>query len=309
MSTDTLPSADHENDLICGNVKEVKNANQRSDAMYFLPLDEIVVREGYNVRVETDKYEEHLSAITDSMVSDGFHVDSPLSVYVAKIDGVNKPVLVRGHTRLKAAYRAILQGAKIDKVPVVFKPKTTSPTDLDLDLIKSNNGRNLTPYENAVVVKRVMNQGMDVPEIAKAAGFSVPYVQTLVTLASAPPKLAKLVAFDQVSVALAVDLIRKHGPVAAQRLGLEALERSKQAGHKQATVRNLPGAGFKRAIKKAAPQLFNITEAIIADPAYGSLADETRAKIDALLEEIKASQTVTDPASENPNALEGPGGV
>ncbi|QRD62668.1 hypothetical protein [Xanthomonas citri] len=294
MNTETLPSAEFESSLIVGNVKVIKNANKRSDSMYFLPIDQIVIQDGYNVRVQNDSYEEHLRGIVSSMVAEGFHHDSPLSVYVAKIDGEDRAVLIRGHTRLRAVALANAQGAKIDAVPVVFKSKAISPTELDLDLIKSNNGRHLTPYENAVVIKRVMNQGMEVPEIAKASGYSVPYVETLLTLGSAPPKLARMVAYDEVSTALAVDLIRRHGPVAAQRMAIDAVERAKKAGHKQATVRNLPDANFKRAVKKAAPQLFDVTEAVIADPAYGRLADETRAKIDALLAELKSSRPAAD---------------
>ncbi|WP_440986197.1 ParB/RepB/Spo0J family partition protein (plasmid) [Xanthomonas sontii] len=309
MNTETLPSTDYESNLICGNVKAVKNANKRSDSMYFLPIEDIVIQEGYNVRVPTESYDEHLRSIAASMLAEGFHLDSPLSVYVAKLDGEDRAVLVRGHTRLKAVELANRQGAGITAVPVIFKSKATSPTELDLDLIKSNSGLHLTTYENAVVIKRLLNHGLEPHEIAKEAGFSIPYVETLVTLASAPAKLAKLVAYDEVSASLAVELIRKHGPVAAQRLAMEALERAKNAGHKQATVRNLPDAGFKRAVKKAATQLFEITEAITSDPGYANLADDTREKIEALLVGIRATKSAANTAASDSSESEGEGGA
>lgn len=294
MTDNTLPSSDHETNLIPGAVKAIKAANQRSDNMYFLDVNDIVVIEGYNVRVETQSYLDHLQGIVDSMVAEGFHIDSPLSVYVAKIDGEDKPVLVRGHTRLKAVRLAIASGAVIEKVPVVFKAKSTSPTDLDLDLITSNSGRNLTSYETAVVIKRLMTQGLEVPEVAKKTGISVPYIETLVVLASAPPRLAKMVAHDEVSTSLAVDLIRKHGPVAAQRLAMDAWERAKKAGHKQATVRNTPEASLKKVVKKKASELFDVTSTIFNDPGYAGLSEETRSKLDKLLQDINEAKAAAD---------------
>lgn len=290
MTLDSLPSSDFETNLISGTVKAVKNANQRSDAMYMVPIEDIVVMDGYNVRVDTAGYQEHLNGIVESIVAEGFHLDSPLSVYVAKIDGEDKPVLIRGHTRLKAVGLANQAGAKVEKVPVVFKSKATSSVDLDFDLIKSNSGRHLTPYETAIVIKRLMNQGVEPGEIAKQANISAPYVETLTILASAPPRLAKMVAFDEVSTSLAVDLIRKHGPVAAQRLALEAVERAKKAGHKQATVRNLPEANFKKVVKKRAPELFEVTASILNDPGYAGLSEDTRTRLVKLLQDINAAK-------------------
>lgn len=290
MNNASLPSAEHETNLIAGNVRAMKRSNQRSDSMYFLPVADIVVLDGYNVRVETESYQAHLKSIVASLLSDGFHVDSPLAVYPANIDGVDKPVLIRGHTRLKAVLLANAAGANIDKVPVVFKAKSTSPTDLDLDLINSNSGRNLTPFETSVVIKRLMTQGMEPKEIVQKTGISLPHIDTLVTLASAPPRLASLVAHDEVSTSLAVDLIRKYGPVAAQRMAIDALERAKNAGHKQATVRNLPEAQFNRAVKKAAPRFYNVTAAISNDPGFAGLSEETRKQINDLLQEVASSK-------------------
>jgi len=306
MNNPALPSADHETNLIGGNIKAIKNAYKRSDAMYFIDVKDIVVMGGYNVRVETESYQAHLMSIVDSLLSDGFHVDSPLAVYPANIDGVDKPVLIRGHTRLKAVLLANEAGANIQTVPVVFKPKSNSPTDLDLDLINSNNGRNLTPYETSVVIKRLMTQGLEPKEIMQKTGISLPYIDTLVTLASAPHRLAALVAHDEVSTSLAVDLIRKYGPVTAQRMAIDALERAKNAGHKQATVRNLPEAQFKRAVKKAAPQLFVVGEAVMNDPGFAGLSDQTRAELMKLMQQIQGNgeSASTSDAGNNPEDAE-----
>ena len=282
-----LPADDTSADLIAGNVKVIKNANRRSDSLYFINPDDIRIIDGYNVRVATDGYNEHVRSIASSMLAEGFHQDSPLSVYVAKVNGEDVVALIRGHTRLKALQLANAEGASIKEVPVIFKPKSISPQELALDLITSNNGRSLTPYESAVVIKRLLNLGMEPGEIAAKAGISLPHVDTLTLLASAPPRLALLVANEEVSASLAVDLIRKHGPVDAQRRAIDAVERAKQAGHKQATVRNLPESDFKRTLTKAAPKLFEATTAIAADPGYAGLSAQTRALIDELLSGLK----------------------
>ncbi|APO93233.1 ParB/RepB/Spo0J family partition protein [Xanthomonas vesicatoria] len=285
MST-ALPTAEVETNLVPGNVKVIKNANRRSDSLYFIDPASIHVIPGYNVRFESDDYNAHVRSMADSMKAEGFHADSPLVVYVAKIDGEDRVTLIRGHSRLKALALANVEGAGITEIPVIFKPKTISPQELEFDLIDSNNGRNLTTYETAIVVKRLMNLGITEDELLAQKRFSPPQLQLLITLASAPPRLAELVASGQASAKVAVELIRKHGPVAAQRMALEMVERARNAGHKQLTVRNLPQAAFKKALKKAAPRLHEATSAVTSDPGYSSLSNETRALLEAVLGDL-----------------------
>lgn len=282
-----LPTAEVETSLVPGNVKVIKNANRRSDSLYFIDPASIHVIPGYNVRYEGDDYHAYVRSMADSMKAEGFHADSPLVVYVAKIDGEDRVTLIRGHSRMKALALANDEGAGITEIPVIFKPKTISPQELEFDLIDSNNGRNLTTYETAIVVKRLMNLGITEEELLAKKRFSPPQLQLLITLASAPPRLAELVASGQASAKVAVELIRKHGPVAAQRMALEMVERAKNAGHKQLTVRNLPQAAFKKALKKAAPRLHEATSAVTSDPGYSGLAKETRALLESVLGELK----------------------
>ncbi|MFA4113732.1 ParB N-terminal domain-containing protein [Xanthomonas perforans] len=286
MST-ALPTSEVETSLVPGNVKVIKTANRRSDSLYFIDPATIHVIPGYNVRYEGDDYHSYVRSMADSMKAEGFHADSPVVVYVAKIDGEDRVTLIRGHSRMKALQLANNEGAGITEVPVIFKPKTISPQELEFDLIDSNNGRNLTTYETAIVVKRLMNLGITEEELLAKKRFSPPQLQLLITLASAPPRLAELVASGQASAKVAVELIRKHGPVAAQRMALEMVERAKNAGHKQLTVRNLPQAAFKKALKKAAPRLHEATSAVTSDPGYDGLSKETRALLEAVLGELK----------------------
>ena len=235
-----LPIADVETSLIPGNVKVIKNATRLWDSLYFIPPPPTPTIPAYNVRYEGDDYHAYVRSMADSMKAEGFHADSPMVVYVAKIDGEDRVTLICGHSRMKALKLANEEGAGITEVPVIFKPKAISPQELEFDLIDSNNGRNLTTYETAIVVKRLMNLGITEDELLSQKRFSPPQLQLLITLASAPLRLAGLVASGQASAKVAVELIRKHGPVAAQRMALEMVERAKNAGHKQLTVRRLP---------------------------------------------------------------------
>jgi ParB family chromosome partitioning protein len=291
MSDAALPSAEADTNLIPGNVKVVKNANRRSDSLYFIDPTTIHIIPGYNIRFEdAEDYIAHVRGMADSMKNEGFHADSPLVVYVAKVDGEDRVCLIRGHSRMKAVALANEEGAGITEVPVIFKPKSISPQDLVYDLFDSNNGRNLTTYEQAIGVKRLLNLGITEEDLLSQKRFSPPQLSLLITLSSAPPVLARLVASGQASAKVAVDLIRKHGPVAAQRMALDLVERAKNAGHKQLTVRNLPQAAFKKALKKVAPRLHAATETVISDPGYSNLAPATRELLESILGELKQPQ-------------------
>ena len=290
MSVAALPSAEVETNLIPGNIKAVKNENRRSDALYFIDPAMIHIIPGYNIRFESEDYNAHVRSMADSMKSGGFHADSPLVVYVSKVDGEDRVCLIRGHSRMKALALANAEGAGITEVPVIFKPKSISPQELVYDLFDSNNGRNLTTYEQAIGVHRLFNLGITEEELLAQKRFSPPQLALLITLASAPPRLAELVASGQASAKVAVDLIRSHGPVEAQRRAIEMVERAKNAGYKQLTVRNLPQAAFKKALKKAAPKLHAATAAVTSDPGYAALAPQTRELLESVLGELKKSE-------------------
>jgi hypothetical protein len=52
------------------------------------------------------------------------------------------------------------------------------------------------------------------------------------------------------------------------------------------TVKHMPGAIFKKEVKKAAPKLFNAAQEIRHDPGYRHLSSVLRERLDELIEQL-----------------------
>ncbi|WP_234265095.1 ParB/RepB/Spo0J family partition protein [Hydrogenophaga sp. NFH-34] len=213
-----------------GSVKKaMKEAGAGSSDLWKVPRSNIQVAKDFNVRVRNDKYAARVREIADSIKENGFYPDKPLAGYVALDDGGQQVIIVTdGHTRLDAVDLAISEGAEIELLPVVTKPHGTSMEDLTIALHVGNNGNPLTPFEQALVCKRLAGYGMEIATIAKKMGFTETYLDGLMTLMAAPSEVRKLVEVDKVSASLAIDMLKKHGPKALEMLkaGLAKAEAS-----------------------------------------------------------------------------------
>lgn len=267
------------------NVKAaMRDAGASSSDLWKVPVDKLIVREGFNVRTtEHADYKARVRKIADSILLTGFRQDKPLTGYVTP-DGI---VLTDGHTRYAAVKLAISEGAEIATLPVVTKAKGTSEEDLHLDLIVGNSGAPLTPYEQAIVCKRLAGFGWTSKDIAAKAGYSsAQYVDGLLLLAGAPLALRKMVMEDVVSAANAIIAIVKYGDK-AQDVLLKALV---GAAGGRVTAKHLPGAAFKKQLRKSAEPLYIAATKIKADPAYSALSPDIRDMLEKLLSDIVFNQ-------------------
>lgn len=196
--------------LVSGAVKAAMDtaAATKSD-MYKVPIGNIHVIPGFNVRADTPDYREHISNLAKLILENGFRSDKPLSGYVAAEGGQNVVYITDGHSRLEAAKLAIANGAAIEALPVVVSPKGTSKEDLIVGLVVSNTGRPLTPLETAEVCNRLVVCGWKESKIAAKLGFSARYVSDLLTLLSAPKALRDMVSNGTVSATLAIEEFTK----------------------------------------------------------------------------------------------------
>jgi len=291
-----LPVANFDAEVQAGGIKKVKSEHRRSDAMFWMEPSKLSVLPGFNVRVRDAGYEAHIRGLADSMKADGFAIDKPISCFVRKqADGEDAICIVGGHSRHEAALLAISEGASFDTIPVVFVSKAMSVADMTIDLVRGNNGRQLTTYETAIVVKRLSNMDFTDAEIGRKLGFTSTHIASMILLASAPHPLAKLVIAGEVSASTAIETIRKHGPAKALEMLKTAVAGAQKEGKTRITAASLPGASFTKAVKKSASQLFEHVVAVQADPAYGKLAEETRTQLDALLADLKAKQPEPQP--------------
>lgn len=253
-----IPSTDFNVELERGNLKGAmaEAGATNPHALWNVPYSQLRVIDGFNARVRTPEYEAHLEALTQSIIENGYYQDKPLAGYVAKDEnGDNVIFLTEGHTRYEAVGRAIERGTPIETLPVVVKPRGTSMVDLTVALATSNEGRPFTPYEKAVVVKRLVGYGLDVPTIGRRLAMTTKYVNDLLTLVEAPKDVQELVAAGKVSPTLAIQELGKHGAKAAERLKA-AVAKAEGSGKGKATAKHLEGR--QRAVRE--PKVREITE-------------------------------------------------
>ena len=74
--------------LDSGNVKEAiaSFGSGRVDTPKML-IDDIVVVDGFNVRVQDDAYHAKVREYADSMKANGYYAGKSIAVYIARIDG------------------------------------------------------------------------------------------------------------------------------------------------------------------------------------------------------------------------------
>ena len=237
-------------DLIRGNVKlAMKEAGASSSDLWNVPPYLLKFIDGFNGRVHGPEYEAHVEAITQSILENGFYPDKPIAAYVTNEDGQQVIYVTDGHTRVTAALRAIERGAPIETLPTVVKPKGTTLEDLTFALVTSNNGKPFTPYETALIVKRLIDMGVVEKVIAKRLNLTSTYVNSLLELVAAPKAIRDMVVAGQVSATEAIKELNKHGKQAVPRLK-EALKTAQAAGKSKVTGKHLPKP------KKAAPVRF-----------------------------------------------------
>jgi len=238
-------------ELTAGNVKAaMRSAEAVSSDLWKVPLDQIKVIDGFNVRANGAEHRAHVGEIADSIVANGFYQNKPLAGYVAVEGGAQIIYITDGHCRLEAANEAVQRGAEIKALPVVVSPKGTSIEDLTVGLVTNNSGKALSQYEIGIVCKRLIGFGWEEKEIARRLSMSAQRVGDLLNLVAAPASVRKLVADGTVSASQAIATLKEHGDKAAEKLTAGA-EKARSAGKKKATRKHIEGKPTCRAVVTA----------------------------------------------------------
>lgn len=228
-----------------GAVKKATEGCKSAD-LWKVPRDRLRRQPGFNVRVKSPAYKARVRQIADSIKANGFYADKPLAGYVAKEGEEHIIIVTDGYTRMDAVDLAVSEGAEVETLPVVTKPNGTSMEDLNIAFVTGNAGQPLTPYETALVAKRLIGFGMDEQAIALRIGFTLPHVQNMLALMAAPVSVRKMVEEDKVSFSAAVAAIREHGPKAAEVLK-SSLAAAEESGKTRITPKLMqkPGGGSR----------------------------------------------------------------
>lgn len=223
-----LPSGDFNVELVQGGMKAaMAEANAKSRDLLMVPLDQIRIIAGFNVRIHDVEYEAHIEEIKDSIIANGFYQHFPLSGYAGKEGEQTFIYLTGGFTRYEAAKRAVAMGTPIESVPMVLKPPGTSMLDLTFAVAQDNTGEPLRPYERAIIIKRAIGYGATEEDVARRMQISMQYVKDMQYLLGLPNTVQQMVIRGQVSAGHAISVARKHGAEATKVLQ-DAMEPSEE---------------------------------------------------------------------------------
>lgn len=273
--------------LVQGNIKAaMKAAEAPSRDLWQVDLDRIKVIPGYNVRVRNEAYEKRVRWIADSIKANGFKQDKPLSGFVAA-DGNELVInLVGGHRRLEAAKLARSEGVEIARLPIVIKPSGTSVEDLTVDLMVDNESDPLTPYEVAILVKRMHSYGVEEPEIARRFGVSETWVRDLLFLMSLPRELRTMVSEGKISAVNAIKEYQSKGERAIESI-TKAVEKAAESGKTKVSQKDLdPAAKLTKAVKKQAVPLYKVVSEIYNSDLGKVLPDDLKKRIQEIIDKL-----------------------
>ncbi|MDH0341985.1 ParB/RepB/Spo0J family partition protein [Chromobacterium haemolyticum] len=289
-----LPLDRFDTPLVQGNVKTMMRETKTSSRdLWQVAVSDINRLDNFNVRIRDDEFEAHIQWLEDQMVEHGYDQESVMKGFVARESGDTQVIYVKdGHCRLEAIERAnkrLSEDKQIVRVPMVVAAQGTSIEDMTIDLVLHNGGKQLRPYEQAIVIKRLIRYGMDEESIAKRLGIDVLTVNGLLLLAGAPPEIRDMVIAGQVAATTAIAEMRKNGGKAVERLKA-GLVVARANGRERVTAKHLPGNAFKKAVTKQAVNLYNAAKSIKSDPAYQSLSPENQTLLQDLLKQLEAAE-------------------
>lgn len=241
--------------------------------------------------LDNKRYRDRVRRIANSIKSEGYYLDKPLAGYVANEGGNHVLYVFGGHTRRLALELANSEGAGIETVPVVVSQKNLTVVSMNIGLINGNEESPLQPYEAAIVCRRLVNEGVDLEEIERRTGYSSEWINNLLLLMDAPEALRAMVADEAVAATLAIDMIKKHGDKALEKLS-EALDRKTAAGSAaRVTAKDVdPAAVFNKRVKKSAPAMYSTLSTVTKDPGFASLSPETQAALKKLFDDLSEDQ-------------------
>lgn len=190
----------------------------------------LIEREGWNVRLADDPDNvAHIEALAESIYHVG--VLEPLTAYHVPANAEHGTaegyVITNGHCRLAAVTIALARGAPIKSVPVRLEPKATGEADHTFSMVARNTGKNLSQLELGLACKRLVAFGWAEADIAQKSGYSTQHIRNVLSLASAPAEVTKMVERGEVSASLATQAIAAEGNEGAKETLTQAVEIAK----------------------------------------------------------------------------------
>jgi ParB/RepB/Spo0J family partition protein len=198
--------------------KKLEAVLKRKD-LHVLNPKRIVVRKGWNPREQFDTPDDDELL---QFVKDNGPIFPP--IFVKRVsDNVE---LIDGERRLRAVLAAIEAGCEIEGISAIFVGKNANEiTQLSLALT-ANQGKPLTPMEEASACQRLLNWGLSEAEIARRLGKSRAHVANRLVLADASPAVANAVEEGTITQGEAIETVKEsEGSIEKQDEKLERIKK------------------------------------------------------------------------------------
>lgn len=237
----------------------IKDAAKGRSDIFKMALDDIHVREGWNVRdIDFDPADIEDLSLARSIAENGVRE----ALTVVWEDG--KAFVTNGHRRLSAArYAAKELGAEIKSLPCQTEDRYSNEADHVLSMIVRNSGKPLLPLEQARVFKRLIDLGWSVGEISRRVGRTSQWVGDLLNLQAAPTEITNMIRDGSVSASLAVQTIAREKSRAPAVLST-AVEKARSEGKTRATAKHV---GAPKAKPAPTADLIKAAEAVLRAPS------------------------------------------
>jgi ParB/RepB/Spo0J family partition protein len=174
--------------------------NAKRGDLFKVPSSQLRIKEGFNIRQDYGNIDE----LKESIKANGILV--PMRGYKEKENGNDVYIITNGHRRNKACELLLEEGTEI-LVPFILESKGYTDEQRLIDTFLMNDGKNLTPLEQAEGVRRLLAYGYTEKEIAGKLAKSEGYIRKLNSLNTAPKKFIKLIEDGIISATLAIQII------------------------------------------------------------------------------------------------------
>lgn len=256
------PSATMPDEITKGSLKTILSQDgiNKTTQLLMVAPELLRVIPGFNPRIhEVDQYRTDAAELVDSIRNEGFYPDKPIAGYLGKDGDEDVIFITDGHRRYEAVETLRAEGIEIAALPVVLKPAETDMAKLTIATVRSNTGRRLTFFENAIVVRRLSKHaGMSAAEIGSALGFTERAVEDFFILIEAPKKVRDFVKMERIAGTEAVRIMRKlKNPEQAAAKIEEMVKAAEKRGKGKATRKDsgdAPVKGRKPKLVSPAPE-------------------------------------------------------
>jgi hypothetical protein len=182
----------------------VKELSNKRTTLYWLPINKLKVVEGWNIRIDYGNIDEFARYILQNGIS--------YPPFVGYMEG-DEFIVTQGHRRRLATLKAVEMGLTLPNgVPCLLEAKTASPEEQIAQQISTNDGKNYTPLEKALVCKKLSQLGCDTKRIVQITGMNTASVYNYVNyVCPQPESVINLIKSGKVAISTVIDIAREIG--------------------------------------------------------------------------------------------------